>query len=154
MLLCFQFLDAEFTESFTKQSSLFLARSRDSLHQLFRLNDRMGFPIASEGKNPTAMQKRQEMWVRLSDQEDPLEEEMATHSSTLAWRILWTEEPGGLQSTGSQRVGHDWAGRNMYHNEKTICTPQYILWVYLMKKMLLLITLFFWSMGILEPQKI
>ena len=41
--------------------------------------------------------------------EDPLEEEMATHSSILAWRIPWTEEPGGLQSTGSQRVGHNWA---------------------------------------------
>ena len=40
-------------------------------------------------------------------QEDPLEEGMATHSSILAWRIPWTEEPGGLQSTGSQRVGHD-----------------------------------------------
>ena len=41
--------------------------------------------------------------------EDPLEKEMATHSSTLAWRIPWREEPGGLQSMGSQRVGHDWA---------------------------------------------
>ena len=40
--------------------------------------------------------------------EDPLEKEMATHSSTLAWKIPWTEEPGRLQSTGSQRVGHDW----------------------------------------------
>ena len=39
--------------------------------------------------------------------EDPLEKEMATHSSTLAWKILWTEEPGRLQSTGPQRVGHD-----------------------------------------------
>ena len=39
--------------------------------------------------------------------EDPLEKEMATHSSTLAWRIPWTEEPGGLQFTGSQRVEHD-----------------------------------------------
>ena len=41
-------------------------------------------------------------------QEDPLEKEMATHSSIPAWRIPWMEEPGGLQSTGSQRVGHDW----------------------------------------------
>ena len=39
--------------------------------------------------------------------EDPLEEEMATHPSILAWKIPWTKEPGGLQSTGSQRVGHD-----------------------------------------------
>ena len=50
-----------------------------------------------------------ETWVRFLGQEDPLEKEMATHSSTLAWRIPWTEELGGLQSMGSQRVGHDWA---------------------------------------------
>ena len=50
---------------------------------------------------------RQETQVRSPGQEDPLEKEMATHSSTLAWRIPWTEEPGRLQSMGSQRVGHD-----------------------------------------------
>ena len=52
------------------------------------------------------------MWetrVRFLGREDPLEKEMATHSSILARRIPWTEEPGGLQSTGSQRVGHDLA---------------------------------------------
>ena len=48
-----------------------------------------------------------ETWVQSLSREDPLEKEMATHSSILAWRILWTEEPGGLQSTGLQRVGHD-----------------------------------------------
>ena len=48
-----------------------------------------------------------ETWVRSLGQEDPLEKEMATYSSILAWRIPWTEEPGELQSTGSQRVGHD-----------------------------------------------
>ena len=47
------------------------------------------------------------MWVRFLGWEDPLEEEMATHSSILAWRIPWTEESGGLQSMGSLRVGHD-----------------------------------------------
>ena len=47
------------------------------------------------------------MWVRFPGQEDPLEEGMATHSSLLAWRIPWTEEPGGLQSMGLQRVGHN-----------------------------------------------
>ena len=46
-----------------------------------------------------------ETWVRSLGQEDPLEKEMAAHSSILAWRIPWTEEPGGLRSTGSQRVG-------------------------------------------------
>ena len=54
--------------------------------------------------NLPAMKKAQVLSLGV---EDPLEKEMATHSSTLAWRIPWTEEPGGLQSTGSQRVGHD-----------------------------------------------
>ena len=48
-----------------------------------------------------------ETWVRSLDWEDPLEEDMATHSSILTWRIPWTEGPGGLQSMGLQRVGHD-----------------------------------------------
>ena len=51
----------------------------------------------------------QETWVRSLGQEDPLEKEMATHSSTLAWKIPWAEKPGRLQFMGSQRVGHDWA---------------------------------------------
>ena len=49
----------------------------------------------------------QETWVQSLGQEDLLEKEMATHSSILAWRIPWTEEPGRLQSMGLQRVGHD-----------------------------------------------
>ena len=48
-----------------------------------------------------------ETQVRSLDREDPLEKTMATHSSTLAWKILWTEKPGRVQSMGSQRVGHD-----------------------------------------------
>jgi len=48
-----------------------------------------------------------ETWVQSLGQEDPLEEEMATDSSTLAWKIQWTEEPGGLQSMGLQRVEHN-----------------------------------------------
>ena len=48
-----------------------------------------------------------ETWVKSLGQEDLLEQEMATHSNTLAWKIPWTEEPGRLQSMGSQRVGHD-----------------------------------------------
>ena len=50
----------------------------------------------------------QETLVQSPGQEDPLEKEMATHFSILAWRIPWTEEPGGLQSMGSQRAGYDW----------------------------------------------
>ena len=48
-----------------------------------------------------------ETWVQSQGREDPLEKEMATHSSILAWKIPWIEEPGGLQSMGSQRVGHN-----------------------------------------------
>ena len=51
--------------------------------------------------------RNQETQVRSLGWEDPLEKEMAIHSSILAWKIPWTEEPGGLQSTGLQRVGHD-----------------------------------------------
>ena len=58
----------------------------------------------------------QETWIRLLGWEDPLEKEMATHSSVLAWRILWTEEPGELQSTGLQRVGHDLGIKHHHHH--------------------------------------
>ena len=60
--------------------------------------------MAQMVKNLPAMQ---ETWVPSLGWEDPLEEEMATHSNILAWRIPWTEEPGRLQSKGLQRVGHD-----------------------------------------------
>ena len=60
--------------------------------------------VAQRLKHLPAMQ---ETWVRTLGQEDPLEKEMATHPSILAWRIPWMEEPGGLQSMGSQRVRHD-----------------------------------------------
>ena len=57
----------------------------------------------------------QEMRVQFLGWEDPLEKKMATHSSILAWRIPWTEEPSGLQSTGPQRVGHDLAIEHANH---------------------------------------
>ena len=60
--------------------------------------------IAPTAKHLPAMQETR---FQSLGWEDPLEKEMATHSSILAWRIPWTEEPGPLQSTGSQRVGHD-----------------------------------------------
>ena len=62
----------------------------------------------------------QETQVRSLGREDPLEKEMATHSCTLAWRIPWREEPGGLQSMGLQRVGHDWA--NSLHFTSALST--------------------------------
>ena len=58
-------------------------------------------------KNSLAMQETQELWVQSLEQENPMEEGTATHSSILAWRIPWTEELGGLQSMGSQRVRDD-----------------------------------------------
>ena len=60
--------------------------------------------LAQTAKNLPTMW---ETWVPLLGWEDPLEEEMATHSSILAWRVPWTEEPGGQQSMGSQKVRHD-----------------------------------------------
>ena len=66
----------------------------------------LGFPGDSAAKNPPVMQEAQETWVWFLGREDPLEEDMATQSSILAWRIPWVEEPCGLQSMGSQRAGH------------------------------------------------
>ena len=65
------------------------------------------FPSGSAVKNPPVMQKTQETWVQSLGGKDPLEEGMASYFSILAWRTPWTEEPGGLRSRGSQRVGHD-----------------------------------------------
>ena len=67
----------------------------------------LGFLDGSVVKNPPAMQEKQEVQVRSLGREGPLEEGMATHSSILAWRMPWTEEPGGLQSIVSQRITHD-----------------------------------------------
>ena len=73
--------------------------------------ERIGYPLQYSwtplvAQTPPAMQKTQ-VWIL--GQEDPLEKEMATHSSILAWRIPWTEEPGRLQSSGPKRVRHNWA---------------------------------------------
>ena len=69
--------------------------------------------LAQKVKNLPEMQ---ETWVWSLDRDDPLEEGMATHSSILAWRIPWTEEPGGLQSVGSQRVRHGWMTEHSMYN--------------------------------------
>ena len=84
---------------FTLQTSLYLSNFSPPAPNI-------GFPVAQMVKNLPAMQETQ---VPSLGQEGPLEKEMATHSSILAWRIPWTEKPGGLQSIGLQRVGHDWA---------------------------------------------
>ena len=68
----------------------------------------MGFPGGTSGKEPVCQRRRHKRhWFDWWGREDPLEEVMATHSSVLAWKIPWTEKPGGLQSMGSHRVGHD-----------------------------------------------
>ena len=70
--------------------------------------------VAQTVKKLLAMQ---EIWVQSLGREDPLEKEMATHSGTLPWRIPWREEPGRLQSMGSQRVGHDLATSLHFHSQ-------------------------------------
>ena len=71
----------------------------------------MGFPggsvVKQTNKKILLREETQDTWVRSQSQEDPLEEEMSTHSSILAWRTPWTEEPGGLQSMELQRVRHN-----------------------------------------------
>ena len=67
------------------------------------------FPDSLVAQRLNCLPGMRETWVRSLGREDPLQKEMATHSSTLTWRIPWREEPGRLQSMGSQRVGHDWA---------------------------------------------
>ena len=67
----------------------------------------MGFPCDTVVNNPPVMHETQETWVPSLVREDSSEEGMATHSSILAWRIPWTEEPGRLQSIGLQGVGHN-----------------------------------------------
>jgi len=90
----------------------------------------MGFPGDLVVKNLPVMQELQETWVGSLGQEDPLEEGMATRSSILAWRIQWTEEPGGLQSLGSQTAGHNWsdlAHTHTYtHTHTHTHAPQFI----------------------------
>ena len=87
---------------------------------MLRLRSCKGFTLAAaseaysvaaflEAQSVKNLPAVQETWVRSLGLEDPLEKEMATYFSILAWKTSWTEEPSGLQSMGSQRVGHDWA---------------------------------------------
>ena len=92
----------------SKSSPPFIcAADSSSISFSMRLSHSRGVPGGSAVKNLPAVQETQEMWARSLGREDPLEEGMATHSSTLAWRIPWTEEPGGLQYMGSQTIRHD-----------------------------------------------
>ena len=86
-----------YTRSYRKQGNSRKTSTSASLTMLKPLD----FPHSSVGKESAAMQETQ---VRFLGWEDPLEKKMATHSSILAWRIPWTQEPGGLQSMGSQEL--------------------------------------------------
>ena len=85
-------------------------------------------PVAQRVKNMPAVS---ETWVPSLGWEDPPEEGMATLSSILAWRIPWTEEPGGLQSMVLQRVGHDWSTKhNSQHNKCSIRSEYLTYWIW------------------------
>ena len=92
-----------------KNSQLSKKEKEKGGRENFTLQPFHGFPYNSTVKNLPSVQ---EMRVGFLSGEDPLEKEMATHSSILAWRIPWTEDPGRLQSTGLQRVRHDWAAEH------------------------------------------
>ena len=86
---------------FADDMILYIENPKDSTRKLLELINEYASLVAQRLKRLPAMQ---ETWVRSLSWEEHLEKEMATHSSILAWRIPWMEKPGGLQSTGSQRV--------------------------------------------------
>ena len=111
----------------TRVRAIDFLHSRKSVHSFTVLYLRFHtcifwLPWWLRSKNPpTSAGDVQETQVPSLGWEDPLEKEMATHSSILAWRIPWTEEPGGLQSMGSQRVRHNWSDWTHTHTH----TPSY-----------------------------
>ena len=89
-----------------------------------------GFPGGASGNEPICQcRRRKDAPVQSLGWEDPLEEGMATHSTVLAWRILWTEGPGELQTMGLQRVGHEWVTKHSTQHVSNVCgfQPSYIL---------------------------
>ena len=98
------YLSFPFNSSYTIGQGTKVIPFTMSIPILFQQPEKWASLVAQLVKNLPAM----ETPVQLLGQEDPLEEGMASHSSILAWRIPWTEDPGGLQSMGSQRVRHDW----------------------------------------------
>ena len=105
-----------------------------------------GFPGGSVVKNPPA---KQEMWIQSLGGEGPLEEEMATHSSILAQGIPWTEEPGRIQSMGSQRVGHDWAINSFSHKIMMLILYTVLHVFYFLLSLILRISISFCILGVL-----
>ena len=99
---------------FSKELKAHVMVYRKSRHTMIPFSDYMGFLVTQTVKNPPAIQETQ-VWSL--GQEDPLEKGITTHSSILAWRIPWTEEPGGLQSMRLQRVRHSWVINTFTFNE-------------------------------------
>ena len=109
------------TREFPVHTLLMEGYNANSTDGNLKISTEIKYPGGSDGKVPTI----QETWVRSLGQEDPLEKEMATHFSILAWKIPWTKEPGRLQSMGSQRVGHDWVTSLTYSLTKQFCLKEH-----------------------------
>ena len=92
-------------------------------HIIYLYKISLGFPGVSDNKESAC---KRDTWVWFLGLEDPLKKGMATHSTILAWRIPWTEEPGRLQSMALQRVGHDWSV-NSHTHRRSLCT---IFWLF------------------------
>ena len=121
--LCFKKISCGPSSLYHRNTKFFLLKSKDNnlhwLHgcvftiaslyhiTLFTLLT-TGFLGRANSEDPTCQYRKCKRYIQSRGREAPPEEGMATHSSILAWRISWTEEPGGLQSIGSQRVGCDW----------------------------------------------
>ena len=102
----------EYSKCSWKECTFFSCWVEYSVNQTQFVNGIFGASLVTQTVNN--LPAMQETWVRSLGQEDPLEKGMATRSSFLAWRIPWTEEPGWLQSMGSQRVRHNWVTQQQY----------------------------------------
>ena len=114
-------------EAYTVHSKDEKTRTQRPSVTCLKFHSKWGFLGGSVVKKLPATQELQETLVCSPGQEDPLEEGMATHSSILAWRIPWTEEPGGLQSMGLQRVRQDWSALACLHAQQIAdgqCDPK------------------------------
>ena len=98
-------------------------------------------------RNLSAMQQTQEMWVWSLGQEDPLDGDMATHSSILACKVQWTEKPGRLQFMGLQRVGHNWVTKHSPRLRASLVTQQGHLLYDRSKNRPVIQEMWFWSLG-------
>ena len=99
-------LDVETVET-VSDFILWAPKSLQMVTAAMKLKDAYSLEASLVAQRLKCLPAMREIWVQSLDREDPLEREMATHFSILAWRISWMEEPGGLQSTGSQRVRHN-----------------------------------------------